>query len=56
MHQKNTEEKISKRKKQLVFRNRLRKILTGILIFILCIYMAIGIVGVTMLEKLTDDM
>ena len=44
-----------KRKKQIMRRNRLRKIANGVMIFILCIYMAAGAFGIKLLQKLTDD-
>lgn len=52
----NSEEFIAKRKKKIASHIRIRKVLIGIMIFILCIYMAIGVVGISMMEKLTDDM
>ena len=51
----NKDESVEKRKRQIIRRNRLRKIANGIMICILCIYMAAGVVGITLLRKLTDD-
>lgn len=49
------DEAVEKRKKQIIRRNRRLKIADGVMIFILCIYMVIGTVGITLVRKLTDD-
>jgi penicillin-binding protein 1A len=51
------EELIRELKKEKIIRHRKHvKIATGILILILCIYMAVGVVGLHYLQKLTADM
>lgn len=51
MSEKNTE----LRTKKLMRRNRIRKVINGIMIFILCIYMAAGVIGLRLVQTLTDD-
>ena len=51
----NQDDTVEKRKRQIIRRNILRKICNGVMIFILCIYMAAGVIGIQIVQKLTDD-
>ncbi|MGM9941652.1 MAG: transglycosylase domain-containing protein [Bulleidia sp.] len=50
-----SDQKTELRKKKLMKRNKIRKIVNGVMIFILCLYMAAGAGGLVLVEKLTDD-
>ena len=49
----NGDEQFEIRKNKIRRRLKRRKIIIGIMIFILCIYMAVGVVGLNLLQKWT---